>query len=379
MVLSSVDLPAPLAPISVTTSPARDGQRHVAQHRDVPVARRRHPRPQGAARSASQSSSPPPRRGRPRSRPGPSGRAAADLPRSCGRRSSTTISSETSITSPMSCSTTTSVVPASRIRYSTSASSRVSTAFRPAAGSSSSSRRGRVASARAISSSRAQSVRQVGGRRVGRLVEAHEAQQAVRVLAREPLLAERARADAAPRETIPVRVTGNVPDQHVVERGQLLEELRVLERPRHPGTHERVRPRDGSSPAVEADAPRGRPVEPGHAVEQRRLPRPVRTDDRLDRAVVHVERHRVERREAAESAREAVDRQQAHEALPSPVPPRAADTSPQAAHDPRDAARSEEHHGDDDDAVDVALPVLQDRRPRPSTARAGSSRRTGSA
>jgi hypothetical protein len=79
--------------------------------------------------------------------------------------------------------------------------------------------------------------------------------------------------------------------QHVLERGQLVEEPSVLERPSHALRRHQVR-REAVDPlAAEVDRPRGQRRMPRDRVEQRRLAGPVRPDDRPHLARLEPERH----------------------------------------------------------------------------------------
>ena len=72
-------------------------------------------------------------------------------------------------------------------------------------------------------------------------------------------------------------------DEDVLERRHLLEEADVLERPADAALRGGVRRRAGDVPAVEHDAARGRLVDPGDHVEERRLAGAVRPDQAHDR------------------------------------------------------------------------------------------------
>jgi len=110
-------------------------------------------------------------------------------------------------------------------------------------------------------------------------------------------------------------------DPHVVERREVLEELGVLEGARKPRTHDRVGALPHERGAVERDAALIGAVEAGDQVEERALPRPVGTDDRLDGALMDVERDGVHGRKAAEAPCEPAYGEEAHERT-SPAPRR---------------------------------------------------------
>src|SRR5581483_3675633 len=88
--------------------------------------------------------------------------------------------------------------------------------------------------------------------------------------------------DAADEAAAQARVHA---DEHVLERGHVLEEADVLERPPDPALRDGVRglPRDVLS--VEDHPPGGRLVDAGEHVEEGRLPGAVRADQADDRAL----------------------------------------------------------------------------------------------
>ena len=90
------------------------------------------------------------------------------------------------------------------------------------------------------------------------------------------------------------------PHEHVLERRHLHEEPDVLERAADAERGDRVRRLVGDVDAVEQDRARGRLVDPGELVEERRLAGAVRADQRDDRAARDREVDVVRRDEAAE-------------------------------------------------------------------------------
>ncbi len=79
----------------------------------------------------------------------------------------------------------------------------------------------------------------------------------------------------------------------------------MLERPRQPGPAAAVRRPAGDLDAAELDQPRGRQVEAGEQVHERRLPCSVRPDQADDLARLERETDRFERLDARERARDA--------------------------------------------------------------------------
>ncbi len=211
-----VDLPAPLAPISATISPGRTSKRHVLQHRRGAVAGG-----ELARRSGPASRDPLPRRGaRPRAHLAVAeiglehlriaahlgGRAGRDRAR---RRRARRRGRRCPSPAVMSCSTRMTAMPRSAMRRSSRLSASLSARIRPAAGSSSSSTRGRMASARAISTRR----RSTCGRSpagVGERARDSRRRRAAPRAAR--------RSSAAPRSpTHAAEPSAAQRDQHVVE------------------------------------------------------------------------------------------------------------------------------------------------------------------
>jgi hypothetical protein len=93
----------------------------------------------------------------------------------------------------------------------------------------------------------------------------------------------------------------DVPAQHeVVEHGHAAEERDVLEGARHAQLGDLARRQVGDVALLERDAPRVRMVEAADHVQQARLPRPVRPDDRKNVPFRHVEAHAGDRLDTAE-------------------------------------------------------------------------------
>jgi hypothetical protein len=135
------------------------------------------------------------------------------------------------------------------------------------------------------------------------LAQADEAQQLTRAVVGRLLLAaveRRVQHHAGEPRTQP-RVHA---DLHVLDRRHRPEQLDVLERARNAGLGHEVRPLGGDVAPEELDAPRGGLVEPGHAVEERRLARAVRADERDDALPGDGERDVVDRHKAAEDLRD---------------------------------------------------------------------------
>ena len=96
-------------------------------------------------------------------------------------------------------------------------------------------------------------------------------------------------------------------EHDVVARGGAGRQRDVLERPPDAEAREPVRAQRGELGLAEPHGARGRPVEPADHVEAARLARPVRPDQGVDRAGLDGELHAVQRRDAAEAQRHAVD------------------------------------------------------------------------
>src|SRR5207248_2309932 len=96
---------------------------------------------------------------------------------------------------------------------------------------------------------------------------------------------------------------------HVLERGLLAEERRLLVRAGHAETRQVVAREPGHVPAVEDDpTPRGWKGARDD-VEQRRFPGPVRAHEGDQLPALHRERHVLERRKAAELLGDGADLQ----------------------------------------------------------------------
>src|SRR5206468_5991794 len=110
---------------------------------------------------------------------------------------------------------------------------------------------------------------------------------------------ERAGEDPGPHQVMPA-------EHEVVDHVHEWEELDVLEDARDPEASDLVRPQPSEITFAEAHVAGARPVDPVQAVEEGGLPGTVGTDDREQLALADVERHVVQRDEAAESEREAL-------------------------------------------------------------------------
>jgi hypothetical protein len=130
-------------------------------------------------------------------------------------------------------------------------------------------------------------------------LQSHEREQiaalllGLRLLFPEPRRAHDRRPDAAPDPVVHR-------DQHVLERGHVVEQPDVLERARHPEMRDRVRRKAPDRLPVEDHLARSRLVDAGEHVEERRLARAVRADQADDRATRDREVDVVHGDEAAE-------------------------------------------------------------------------------
>jgi hypothetical protein len=93
-------------------------------------------------------------------------------------------------------------------------------------------------------------------------------------------------------------------DLDVLADAQACERAAVLERAREPGAAAPVRTPRRHVLAGELDRPRGREVEAGEDVDERRLPCPVRPDQADDLVAVQLERHVAERVQRLEGTRD---------------------------------------------------------------------------
>src|SRR5271166_1374354 len=198
------------------------------------------------------------------------------------------------ITRSMLCSTTMMLMPRSRSRRRRSTSRSISAALRPAAGSSTMSRRGAGEFEHALLA--------VGKRGRGELLppfetdegkECHRRIAAARVVATEGGGVD----EVLPGRDIVMNVKGG---DDVVEHRQAPEQPNFLERARKTEPRALVRGQADEIDAVEDDAARIRLMEPAHQVEQRRLAGPVRADDRKHAAARSSERNIAHRLHAAE-------------------------------------------------------------------------------
>jgi hypothetical protein len=101
-----------------------------------------------------------------------------------------------------------------------------------------------------------------------------------------------------------------VADQNVLEDRHAPEEVDVLERARHAEPRHLVRAHLEEALAGELDVTRLRPVEAGHAVEERGLAGAVGADQPGDAAAVDVEGDGIERDDATEAPADFADGQQ---------------------------------------------------------------------
>src|SRR5437762_522109 len=132
------------------------------------------------------------------------------------------------------------------------------------------------------------------------------------------------RADPAQAQAITDRASAHhrvLADQQVPQCRHAATELNVLERARDAEADDLVRPRAGDVAILETDGPALGLVEPADAVEDRGLPRSVRSDEPDDLAGVDREVDAVDGDESSDADREAGDLQErsAHlTPLPSP-------------------------------------------------------------
>ena len=251
-------------------------------------------------------------RGRPRPRPGRAGSRAAEPSATLRPCTSTTTLSQIAATRPMWCSTSSTLSPRSaRSRRITSPSASTSSCTRPEASSSSSSSRGCGEQRAGQLDPLHRPVRQRSGRPAGQLGDA-----------------ERARASPAPRRPAPARPGGRPASapRSATEPGRAAGCARrrrtlsstvasgcstgVLERAGHAEPGQPVRRGPQHVGAVDQHRPGRRPVEPGDAVEQRRLAGPVRPDQAADLAGGDGQVDAVERAQPAEGEAEPTDVQQ---------------------------------------------------------------------
>ena len=96
-------------------------------------------------------------------------------------------------------------------------------------------------------------------------------------------------------------------EQHVVEHAHHVQRLRHLERPHEPAARDRVRGQPVDRAAVEPDRAAVGALEARDDVEERRLARAVRADQRRDRAALDDEARAVDRAHAAVALLDAFD------------------------------------------------------------------------
>src|SRR5919198_382910 len=190
-------------------------------------------------------------------------------------------------------------------------------------------------------------VREIAGHVVGARPESDAVEQrhrARRELRLGPAEARAMREDVPQAERDP-RVHA---DEDVLDDRHVREEPDVLKRPTDPQRGDLVGAEAEERSLAEGDAAVVGGVEPREDVEERRLPRAVRPDDRRD-ARLEREVHRLQRGEAAEPLGHASgleeDRHLAYQVGELPLPPPCRE----------DPLGAEDHHEDQDDAEDHAL------------------------
>jgi len=130
---------------------------------------------------------------------------------------------------------------------------------------------------------------------------------ALRVL-RDPDIGERLERVAA-LLPLALQAGGDVrAHEHVLEHGQVREQLEVLEGTRDPEADDATRPHAPQRAAVEENVPGVEPVEARDRVEGSRLAGAVRADQAHDRAFGDLERDVVERDDPAEAQPSVVER-----------------------------------------------------------------------
>jgi hypothetical protein len=180
--------------------------------------------------------------------------------------------------------------------------------LRLAAGSSSRNSFGPIASARELDAL-AGAECQLSDWNVGYALQAEFVDQRVRPLGDAPFLApgqgkrERIGEKPAPRQRVRA-------DSHVVTGRHGGEQRNILKRSGEAKRGNLVYGEARQRAPVEEDRTRVGVAEAGDAVEQRRLPGAVRSDQSADRALVDVETHILKRRNAAEPHPNAVVREQ---------------------------------------------------------------------
>jgi hypothetical protein len=102
------------------------------------------------------------------------------------------------------------------------------------------------------------------------------------------------------------------PDQQVLQNRRMLEKLDVLECARDAKLGDAMRREAGQLAVLIQDPPARRRIQEPDQVEDRRLSGAVRPDDREHLATLHLERHIVDRDDAAELDAEVLDLEKAH-------------------------------------------------------------------
>ena len=188
--------------------------------------------------------------------------------------------------------------------------------FMPAVGSSSSSRRGLLARARATSSRRWSPYGSLTARWSPRPLRPTNSRRRSASASRVGLFATLCPGphDRAQPRRVEVVVLA---DEDVLEGGHAPEQADVLVGPRDPVVGDLVRAQVVDRVAGEGDRPLVHVEEPGQAVEERGLAGSVRPDDARDRAFLEFEVELADRGEAAESLGDLVGLQEDHADDPS--------------------------------------------------------------
>src|SRR5213592_1000302 len=210
------------------------------------------------------------------------------------------------MTNDMSCSTTSTLrSKCSRIRRIRSASPWLSRWSAPAVGSSSNSNAGRDERPAQLD----QLLQAEGQRGYHAVAVAREAKE-IKHLVGARRCAGFVRADPGQAQAITDRAAAHdrvLSDQEVLQCRHAPTELHVLERPGDAKADDLVRPSAGDVAVLETDGPALGLVEPADAVEDRGLPRSVRSDEPDDLAGVHRKVDAVDGDQASEVDREPRD------------------------------------------------------------------------
>src|SRR5262249_28485764 len=141
-------------------------------------------------------------------------------------------------------------------------------------------------------------------------------------------------------------------NQEIFERRELGKHPRHLKRTAHALHRDLPRPQAVDALTLEEDPPRVAALDPGDAVEQRRLPGAVRADEAIDPSWLEPQRDTVDRGDAPEALLDGVDLERSGH-LYGPWEP--ISDLQNAQH----AARHEQHHGDDDGAEQQLVDVRE--------------------